>query len=408
MLFCISQDLKETGLHLAVRMSDKTSLALVDFLAQNCGCLEKKTVEGNTALHYCALYKKTECLKLLLKAKAVLHTVNSAGETALDIAKRLQHMQCIELLELAHSGKFNSQIHVEYTWEMPQDMYDSEDDLDERASPHPKVSRSPLPPTGVNGHCSSAWNLNKSCPARTYENIDFLYRNPPNNSAPTGGHMPPPLPAKAIQRETHTPYRQSSHPTGCFQKISTTPPEPCGPTPARSHSTGPSKGQRQTVFWEGQPFSGAEGKNHSTSPQSQRGPVSSEKTTSYRRTSGGSQGKGSAPSPGYAGSQEELYCSPASNPAPPPANANNSVAVPVLLPPPRSRKNAMISLRERPKKVKALVDCRAVGANHLAFFKNEVIIVTATDDPHWWVGHIEGEPSRSGTFPVNYVHKLGE
>lgn len=200
MLFCISQDLKETGLHLAVRMSDKTSLALVDFLAQNCGCLEKKTVEGNTALHYCALYKKTECLKLLLKAKAVLHTVNSAGETALDIAKRLQHMQCIELLELAHSGKFNSQIHVEYTWEMPQDMYDSEDDLDERASPHPKVSRSPLPPTGVNGHCSSAWNLNKSCPARTYENIDFLYRNPPNNSAPTGGHMPPPLPAKAIQR----------------------------------------------------------------------------------------------------------------------------------------------------------------------------------------------------------------
>lgn len=68
----------------------------------------------------------------------------------------------------------------------------------------------------------------------------------------------------------------------------------------------------------------------------------------------------------------------------------------------------MISLRERPKKVKALVDCRAVGANHLAFFKNEVIIVTATDDPHWWVGHIEGEPSRSGTFPVNYVHKLGE
>uniref|UniRef100_A0A8C2DQP7 ArfGAP with SH3 domain, ankyrin repeat and PH domain 3 n=1 Tax=Cyprinus carpio TaxID=7962 RepID=A0A8C2DQP7_CYPCA len=161
-------DLKETGLHLAVRMSEKTSLALVDFLAQNCGCLEKKTAEGNTALHYCALYNKPECLKLLLKAKAVLHTVNSAGETALDIAKRLQHMH-------------------EY----------------------------------------------------------FLYVS-------------------------------------------------------------------------------------------------------------------------------------------------------------------QISLRERPKKVRALVDCRAVGANQLAFFKNEVIIVTATDDPHWWVGHIEGEPSRSGSFPVNYVHKLGE
>uniref|UniRef100_A0A672PV99 Arf-GAP with SH3 domain, ANK repeat and PH domain-containing protein 1-like n=1 Tax=Sinocyclocheilus grahami TaxID=75366 RepID=A0A672PV99_SINGR len=193
------QDLKETGLHLAVRISEKTSLALVDFLAQNCGCLEKKTAEGNTALHYCALYNKPECLKLLLKAKAVLHT--------------------------GIHGKFNSQIHVEYTWETPQDMYDSEDDLDERV-----------------------------CNKINYFLIQYMH----------------------------------------FQHI---------------------------VYF--------------------------------------------------------LYVS-------------------------------QISLRERPKKVRALVDCRAVGANQLAFFKNEVIIVTATDDPHWWVGHIEGEPSRSGSFPVNYVHKLGE
>uniref|UniRef100_A0A671K6W7 Arf-GAP with SH3 domain, ANK repeat and PH domain-containing protein 2-like n=1 Tax=Sinocyclocheilus anshuiensis TaxID=1608454 RepID=A0A671K6W7_9TELE len=157
------QYLKETGLHLAVRMSEKTSLALVDFLAQNCGCLEKKTAEGNTALHYCALYNKSECLKLLLKAKAVLHTG----------------------IQFSHIHKFND------------------------------------------------------------EHVFILY-----------------------------------------------------------------------VF--------------------------------------------------------------------------------------------QISLKERPKKVRALVDCRAVGPNQLAFFKNEVIVVTATDDPHWWVGHIEGEPSRSGSFPVNYVHKLGE
>uniref|UniRef100_A0A672MSH6 Arf-GAP with SH3 domain, ANK repeat and PH domain-containing protein 1-like n=1 Tax=Sinocyclocheilus grahami TaxID=75366 RepID=A0A672MSH6_SINGR len=161
------------------------------------GCLEKKTAEGNTALHYCALYNKSECLKLLLKAKA---------------------------LELAHSGKFNSQIHVEYTWETPQDMYDSEDDLDERV-------------------CNQI-------------NYFLLF-----------------------------------------------------------------------VFFTMILFI--------------------------------------------------LYV-------------------------------FQISLKERPKKVRALVDCRAVGPNQLAFFKNEVIIVTATDDPHWWVGHIEGEPSRSGSFPVNYVHKLGE
>lgn len=75
--------------------------------------------------------------------------------------------------------------------------------------------------------------------------------------------------------ETHTPCRQSSHPTGRFKRISTSLPvtESTGPTPARSHSTGGSKGHRQTMSWEGQLFSMAEGKNHSTSPQSQRGPV---------------------------------------------------------------------------------------------------------------------------------------
>lgn len=74
--------------------------------------------------------------------------------------------------------------------------------------------------------------------------------------------------------ETHAPYRQSSHPSGCFQRISTPSPvtESSGLTSARSHTIGPSKGPRQTVFWEG-PFSGAEGKNYSTSPQCQRGPV---------------------------------------------------------------------------------------------------------------------------------------
>ncbi|GAA6097709.1 arf-GAP with SH3 domain, ANK repeat and PH domain-containing protein 3, partial [Tachysurus ichikawai] len=101
------EDLKETALHVAVRLAEKSSLALVDFLTQNCGCLEKRTVEGNTALHYCAIYNKPECLKLLLKGKATLHTVNAAGETALDIAKRLQHTLCVELIK--------SKLHFQHT-----------------------------------------------------------------------------------------------------------------------------------------------------------------------------------------------------------------------------------------------------------------------------------------------------
>uniref|UniRef100_A0A8C3ARE8 ArfGAP with SH3 domain, ankyrin repeat and PH domain 3 n=1 Tax=Cyclopterus lumpus TaxID=8103 RepID=A0A8C3ARE8_CYCLU len=164
------QGIKETALHLAVRQEERSSLALVDFLCQNSNCLEKRTAEGNTALHYSVLHHKPESLKLLLKAKAALHTVNSAGETALDIARKLQHAQCVE---------------------------------------------------------------------------KYL---------------------------------------ACLLQVS-----------------------------------------------------------------------GSRP---------------------------------------------------HQKRVKALVDCRAVSAEQLAFFKDEIIVVTATNDPHWWVGNIEGDPSRIGTFPVNYVHKL--
>ncbi|XP_036811036.1 arf-GAP with SH3 domain, ANK repeat and PH domain-containing protein 3 isoform X1 [Oncorhynchus mykiss] len=429
------QHLRETALHLAVRLEERSSLSLVDFLIQNSVCLEKRTLEGNTALHYSAQHHKTECLKLLLKGKAVLHTVNSSGETALDIARRLQHSQCVELLELAQSGKFNSQIHVEYMWEtQSQDLYDSEDDLDERVNPLHRNLRSPLPSKAS----PSRWSFaNAPVACKTYENVDFLYRNPPN-SAPSGVLMPPPpLPAKAIMRGRSDPQISLSTQEGVSSRCScsnptpqSSPPSPMlegqgGRPPKSPHGQGILvRGQRQTAAWEGQANTGSgssdrdstKSNSSSSSPQNHIGPVSSEKTTSYRRTSSGGQGKCSAavtsavtsPSCVALGSQEELYCSVVtSGPAPSvtPAAKSTSSSSPITV---RPRRNAMVSQR-RPtqKRVKALVDCRAVSSDQLAFFKDEVIVVTATEDPHWWVGHIEGYPSRSGTFPVNYVHKLG-
>ncbi|XP_021272243.1 arf-GAP with SH3 domain, ANK repeat and PH domain-containing protein 1-like isoform X5 [Numida meleagris] len=64
------QEPGETILHLAVLLSDQTSLHIVDFLVQNSRSLEKQTTVGNTPLHYCCFHNKPECLKLLLKAKA--------------------------------------------------------------------------------------------------------------------------------------------------------------------------------------------------------------------------------------------------------------------------------------------------------------------------------------------------
>ncbi|KAM8737371.1 arf-GAP with SH3 domain, ANK repeat and PH domain-containing protein 3 [Acanthopagrus schlegelii] len=436
------QGIKETALHLAVRLEERSSLALVDFLCQNSNSLEKRTAEGNTALHYSVLHHKPESLKLLLKAKAALHTVNSSGETALDVARKLQHVQCVELLELAQSGKFNSQIHVEFMWEtQSQEFYDSEDDLDERVSPLPK-NRSPLSSNG--GGAFARWSVAGganggvgSRPCQTYENLDFLYRNPPANSAPSGASAPPPpLPAKCIQRGRSDPQisvttqegnpipRRCSNPASHSSSPQTrarhSSPSAItenqgqvGKPPRSPHGQGGLfRGQKQS--WEGQSSasSGSQSSVASASSQNHIGPVSSEKTTSYRRTSsgGGSQGKCGVMSPSCVGSQEELYCSLVGNSptltlASPPAPARSSS--PTVTCAPRPRRNAMVSgSRPHQKRVKALVDCRAVSLEHLAFFKDEIIVVTATHDPHWWVGHIEGDPSRSGTFPVNYVHKL--
>ncbi|KAM9355230.1 arf-GAP with SH3 domain, ANK repeat and PH domain-containing protein 3 [Pholidichthys leucotaenia] len=428
------QGIKETALHLAVRLEEKSSLALVDFLCQNSSCLEKRTAEGNTALHYSVLHHKPESLKLLLKAKATLHTVNSAGETALDIARRLQHTQCIELLELAQSGNFNSQIHVDYTWStQSQEFYDSEDDLDEKESPR---NRSPPSTIGSAGSpfarlsvANGANGGTGSRPCQGYENIDFLYGNPPANSAPSGASVPPPLPAKSIQRgrsepqisvaphEANPPLRHSSN-KGSHSSSSQTHARHSPPSPnTDNHSQngrppqsvnghgGSGRGHRQT--WDGQPGSCFSSQNSASTSQNPIGPVSSEKTTSYRRSSGGSShGKGGVVSPSCVGSQEELYCSTggsntALNTAPAAlSSANGSSSS-------RPRKNAMISgSKPHQKRVRALVDCRAVSSEQLAFFKDEIIVVTATDDSHWWGGYIEGEPTRRGRFPVNYVQKL--
>ncbi|NWS77550.1 ASAP3 protein, partial [Crotophaga sulcirostris] len=127
------QDSGELALHVAVRHADRSSLPLVDFIIQNGGTLDRVTQDGNTALHYSALYNQPNCLKLLLKGKATFSTVNAAGETALDVARRLKHSECEELLEQAQAGKLSLQIHVDYDWEPPQEFpYDSEDELEEK------------------------------------------------------------------------------------------------------------------------------------------------------------------------------------------------------------------------------------------------------------------------------------
>ncbi|XP_053084052.1 arf-GAP with SH3 domain, ANK repeat and PH domain-containing protein 1 isoform X2 [Pangasianodon hypophthalmus] len=132
----------ETALHYAVRTADHTSLHLVDFLVQNSGNLDKQTERGNTALHYCCLYEKHECLKLLLRGKPATDITNHNGETALDVARRMRIDQSAEALMQAAEGKFNPKVHVEYDWNLRlEEMDESDDDLDDKPSPIKKDRR---------------------------------------------------------------------------------------------------------------------------------------------------------------------------------------------------------------------------------------------------------------------------
>uniref|UniRef100_A0AAR2KCV7 ArfGAP with SH3 domain, ankyrin repeat and PH domain 1b n=1 Tax=Pygocentrus nattereri TaxID=42514 RepID=A0AAR2KCV7_PYGNA len=136
------QEAGETALHYAVRTADHTSLHLVDFLVQNSGNLDKQTERGNTALHYCCIYDKHECLKLLLRGKPATDITNQNGETALDIARRMRIDQSAEALMQAAEGKFNPKVHVEYEWNLRlEEMDESDDDLDDKPSPVKKDRR---------------------------------------------------------------------------------------------------------------------------------------------------------------------------------------------------------------------------------------------------------------------------
>uniref|UniRef100_A0A672TWC7 ArfGAP with SH3 domain, ankyrin repeat and PH domain 1 n=1 Tax=Strigops habroptila TaxID=2489341 RepID=A0A672TWC7_STRHB len=134
-----------SGMLALKRTAQHTRLLLIISSFMFSGNLDKQTALGNTVLHYCSMYNKPECLKLLLRGKPTIDVVNQAGETALDTAKRVKAVQCEELLSQAKAGKLNPHVHVEYEWNLRQEEIDeSDDDLDDKPSPI-KKERSPRP-----------------------------------------------------------------------------------------------------------------------------------------------------------------------------------------------------------------------------------------------------------------------
>ncbi|XP_058524284.1 arf-GAP with SH3 domain, ANK repeat and PH domain-containing protein 2 isoform X2 [Ochotona princeps] len=372
----------ETALHLAVRSVDRTSLHIVDFLVQNSGNLDKQTGKGSTALHYCCLTDNNECLKLLLRGKASIEIANEAGETPLDIAKRLKHEHCEELLNQALSGRFNSHVHVEYEWRLlHEDLDESDDDMDEKLQPSP--NRREDRPVSFYQLGSGQLASNSASLARDTTSLakdkqrgfgPSILQNetygailsgspPPAQPAAPSTTSAPPLPPRNVGKDPLTP----------------TPPPPVAKTPSvmdtlsqPSKPTQPGVSQSKAPSLPPQP--------PSRLPQKKPAPGADKSTPLIN--------KGQSRGPGDVSGTEALG---------PLANA-------MVLQPPAPMPRKSQATKWKPKRVKALYNCVADNPDELTFSEGDVIVVDGEEDQEWWIGHIDGDPSRKGAFPVSFVH----
>uniref|UniRef100_A0A3Q2VKE2 ArfGAP with SH3 domain, ankyrin repeat and PH domain 2b n=1 Tax=Haplochromis burtoni TaxID=8153 RepID=A0A3Q2VKE2_HAPBU len=350
----------ETVLHLAVRMGDRNSLHIVDFLGQNSGNLDKQTTRGNTALHYCCLTNNSECLKLLLRGKASVSITNDAGETPLDIAKRMRHKECEELLTQAQTGKFNVHVHVEYEWRLQnEDLDESDDEMEDKPIPLRREERP------VSCFVPGSGPVQPNLAALAWDVASLALDK-----------QRPAIPSTIISNETY----------GTMLNVNLPPPGPTPPLPPR----GPSRGQR------------APGLRSALT-----GMLETKAATAK-----------TAPLPPLPPLPTGLPTAPPVPPPPcipPPSPPQHKVP---LLPPSHQHRGppgskAPVSppayvLKQRPQRVRAIYNCAADSPDELTFSEGELIVVDGEEDSEWWIGHIESDPTRRGVFPRTFVHFLSE
>ncbi|XP_028906871.1 arf-GAP with SH3 domain, ANK repeat and PH domain-containing protein 2 isoform X6 [Ornithorhynchus anatinus] len=376
----------ETALHLAVRSVDRTSLHIVDFLVQNSGNLDKQTSKGSTALHYCCLTDNAECLKLLLRGKASIEIANESGETSLDIAKRLKHEHCEELLTQALSGRFNSHVHVEYEWRLlPEDLDESDDDVDEKLQPSP--NRREDRPVSFYQLGSSQLQPNTASLARDAANIAKDKQR---------GFMP-----SILQNETYGTILSGSPPTQPAAPVTTSAPPlpprnigkdtlPPGPPPpvAKTASVMEALSQQPKPAQPAAPQSKATPPPLPPQPPSR---IAQKKPTPGVEKSSPLINKGQPRGTGEVSSGPET---------------SSNTSAPMQPPAPMPRKSQISKIK--PKRVKALYNCVADNPDELTFSEGDIIIVDGEEDHEWWIGHIDGDPSHKGAFPVSFVHFIAD
>ncbi|XP_069740504.1 arf-GAP with SH3 domain, ANK repeat and PH domain-containing protein 1 isoform X2 [Narcine bancroftii] len=436
------QEPGETALHLAIQHADRTSLHIVDFLVQNCGNLSKQTVKGNTAIHYSCLLNKTECLKLLLKAKVNTTILNEDGETSMDIARRLKYQYCEDLLTQAKLNQFNLHTNVEYEWRLGQeDVCESDDDLDEKQPV--KKERSPRPYSCFQPVCTSSRSLEKPNTAAISRDSSCLPRerrreqlsgwtNQPHSvechlsSPPSEGPpLPPRIPIRApsVPPPPPPPSAVLGSPAGTAAFISESPSSkkrPPLPPLIMKHKRTLSE---PSPAVPSSPLNRKQSSFDSTPPSSPSTAMvdrcSTKSSIGSPKTSPGLHSLPELPETVVQKKSEQIYSIPkksqnfsevvqrspwpaSSSLRPPFAEAiNDAYAVPGN-PIPLPRKTNVIKPRIR--KGKAIYNCIADHADELTFEEGEVIVVIGEEDKEWWNGYIDGQPHRKGLFPASFIH----
>ncbi|XP_029287069.1 LOW QUALITY PROTEIN: arf-GAP with SH3 domain, ANK repeat and PH domain-containing protein 2-like [Cottoperca gobio] len=432
------QERGETALHLAVLLADRTSLHILDFLAQNCSNVDALTSSGNTALHYSCLHNKSDCVRLLLRARANTHTKNELGETALDVSRRLKHVHCEALLQQAQSNQFDHHVNVEYEWRLRHDdLYDSDDDFDDKNGPVKKErSFSSSSFTSSFSFNSRAFSFSQSSVA------------PPSSGGGGGGRGGGGGGGGllSVGRRLAMAMELHSRPTGCASSPPPPPPSspapplpprvkapnvPPPPPPAGGEGVGDEEEEEEEVFF---PFTGnrkstppppiavrhkrscSESSKHDyglpTSPRIYSGPDSSFKkcvpsSPLSSLTERPERGFRRADSDGSS----SHFLHPARK-APTNGSPTNQRSQSFendsrrLAPQPLPRRSLPRGATCR--RVEALYDCQADHHDELSFFEGQVLVVVGQEDCDWWHGYIEDEPDQRGLFPSSFVQLLSD
>ncbi|XP_011681567.1 arf-GAP with SH3 domain, ANK repeat and PH domain-containing protein 2 isoform X6 [Strongylocentrotus purpuratus] len=417
----------KTALHLAVEQQDDVNLHIVDFIIQNTTVADQQMTDGNTALHLAAKYDKVECVKLLLRGSANIEILNKAKETALDIAIKCGNNQCEDVLRSATSGKVTQCEHVEFCWGMMgnEDGVDfSDDDLDDREKKPLQSPRRPnsRPQTLPNSPVST---LPRSSRDRF---SDMLMANVNKGDHSTSDKLkmpPPPIPPRRMMfclpfgHHHHWSY-SGSHRRGRRAKPSdSTSSSSSSAPPPIPKSNSQVEQMKQFLAWENRRASYSHSYGRCSRPELLPRPPSVDSPPAippkkYLTSDSNGTAMGASSRPGSQASfhsnsrpnsQQDLPTTPGSRSqsrhgsSTDDASSSKSSSSGPPTPAPRGAKT-------RPKRVRALYDCQADYQDELTFEEGETILVTGEADAEWWIGEIEGKPSRRGVFPVCFVHVI--